>query len=260
MTKDALFAAMEAAYAGAGSTVEGSFAGDILRACADGCAELWSTDIDAMEQRAFVTTAQGQWLTWVCADRGVERRDGESDEALRRRTLDSLSRQGASGNIDDYQAWCAQVPELLRVRVLPLHRGPGTVDIVALGQDGRAPGAAVLAKAQQTVDAHRPIGADARLVSPTETPLHVSAQLVLGDSGDLPSVQAAFAAALGAFCRSCALTAGTVSYAKVSALLLECPGVADVEGFTLCGGSASVELADTAIPVPGTVTLREVGT
>lgn len=260
MTRQELFEIMESAYAGSGSTVEGSFAGDILRACADGCAELWSTEIDGLEQRAFVTTAQGQWLTWVCADRGVERREGESDETLRRRALESLSRQGASGNVDDYQSWCARVPELLRVRVLPLHRGPGTVDIVALDQDGRAPAETVLAKAQQVVDENRPIGADAQLLAPTETPLHVEARLALGDSGDLSAVQAAFTAALTDFCRACALTARTVSYAKVSALLLECPGVADVEGFSLCGGAGSVELADTEIPVPGTVTLREVGT
>ena len=49
MTKDEIFAAMEKAYTGAGSTVEGSFAGDLLRACADGCAELWSTEIDGLE-------------------------------------------------------------------------------------------------------------------------------------------------------------------------------------------------------------------
>ena len=36
MTKDEIFAAMAAAYTGTGSTIEGSFAGDILRACADG--------------------------------------------------------------------------------------------------------------------------------------------------------------------------------------------------------------------------------
>ena len=61
MTKDEIFAAMEKAYAGAGSTVEGSFAGDLLRACADGCAELWSTEIDGLEERAFVASAAGEW-------------------------------------------------------------------------------------------------------------------------------------------------------------------------------------------------------
>ena len=85
MTKDEIFAAMEKAYTGAGSTVEGSFAGDLLRACADGCAELWSTEIDGLEERAFVASAAGEWLTRVCADRGVERRAGEDDETLRSR-------------------------------------------------------------------------------------------------------------------------------------------------------------------------------
>ena len=108
MTKDEIFAAMEKAYTGAGSTVEGSFAGDLLRACADGCAELWSTEIDGLEERAFVASAAGEWLTRVCADRGVERRAGEDDETLRSRALESLKRQGASGNADDYAAWCGR--------------------------------------------------------------------------------------------------------------------------------------------------------
>ena len=123
MTKDEIFVAMEKAYTGAGSTVEGSFAGDLLRACADGCAELWSTEIDGLEERAFVASAAGEWLTRVCADRGVERRAGEDDETLRSRALESLKRQGASGNADDYAAWCGTVEGLLRVRVLPLARG-----------------------------------------------------------------------------------------------------------------------------------------
>lgn len=77
MTKDEIFAAMEKAYTGAGSTVEGSFAGDLLRACADGCAELWSTEIDGLEERAFVASAAGEWLTRVCADRGGGRGGAE---------------------------------------------------------------------------------------------------------------------------------------------------------------------------------------
>lgn len=60
MTKDEIFAAMEIAYTGAGSTVEGSFAGDLPRACADGCAELWSTEIDGLGERAFVASAAAQ--------------------------------------------------------------------------------------------------------------------------------------------------------------------------------------------------------
>lgn len=238
MTKDEIFAAMEKAYTGAGSTVEGSFAGDLLRACADGCAELWSTEIDGLEERAFVASAAGEWLTRVCADRGVERRAGEDDETLRSRALESLKRQGASGNADDYAAWCGTVEGLLRVRVLPLARGAGTVDIVAVGQDGRA--------------------ASAAAVAAVEKPLNIAASVVLSEGASLEGVVNAFKGAFTAFCRERALTTRLVSYARVSAILLDQEGVADVTAFTLGGAGTSFALGEREIGVPGTVTLKEV--
>lgn len=258
MTKDEIFAAMEKAYTGAGSTVEGSFAGDLLRACADGCAELWSTEIDGLEERAFVASAAGEWLTRVCADRGVERRAGEDDETLRSRALESLKRQGASGNADDYAAWCGTVEGLLRVRVLPLARGAGTVDIVAVGQDGRAASAAAVAAAQSVVDEKRPIGADAKVFTAVEKPLNIAASVVLSEGASLEGVVNAFKGAFTAFCREGALTTHLVSYARVSAILLDQEGVADVTAFTLGGAGTSFVLGEREIGVPGTVTLTEV--
>lgn len=258
MTKDEIFAAMEAAYTGAGSTIEGSFAGDLMRACADGCAELWSMEIDGLEERAFVASAVGEWLTKVCADRGIERREGESDEALRARALESLRRQGASGNADDYAEWCAAAEGILRVRVLPCARGAGTVDVVAVGQDGKAASAAALAEAQAIVDAKRPVGADAQVVAATEKPLEITASVVLSEGVSAETVTAAFKAALSAFCREGALATRLISYARVSALLLDCEGVADVTAFTLCGETASLALGEREAATVGEVTLTEV--
>ena len=258
MTKDELFALLSAAYTGAGSTDEGTFAGDILRACADAMAQLWSMEIDGAEGRAFVATAAGDDLTAVCRDRGVERREGENDEALRLRALESLQRQSSSGNADDYATWCGAVEDILRVRVLPLHRGPGTVDIVAAGQDGRAANAGTTAAAQTVVDDHRPIGADARVIAATEKAVNVTAQVRLADGGSVDAVQTAFAAALSAFLREGALRTASVSYARVSRILLDCDGVEDVTAFTLNGGSASVALGETELAVPGAVTVTEV--
>ena len=258
MTKDEIFAVMEAAYAGQGGTNEGTFAGDILRACADGCAQLWSMDIDGMESRAFVASAVGEWLTRVCADRGITRRDGEDDDALRSRALESLARQGASGNCDDYTEWCAAVEDILRVRVLPLRRGAGTVDIVAVGQDGHAASAAAIAAAQAIVDEKRPVGADAQVLAATEKALNITASVVLTDGATIEGVTNAFRSALGAFCRDTALTTHLVSFARVSAFLLDCEGVADVTAFTLNGGTGSVSLDDDEAGVVGTLTLTEV--
>ena len=259
MTKDELFAVLQGAYTGGGSTAEGTFAGDILRACADGMAQLWSMDIDGMERRAFVSTADGDWLTKVCADRGVERREGEDDESLRSRTLEKLSSTPASGNADHYTAWCAQEDGILRVRVLPLHRGGGTVDVVAVGLNGKCPEADILERAQAIVDENRPIGADAAVLGAEELKVDVSAVVTLMDGGTISNVRQAFEAALDEFFRDNALRTGVVSYAKALRLLLDTEGVADVTGFTLNGSDESLTLEDTQAAVTGTVTLTEAG-
>lgn len=258
MTKNEMLSLLLAAYTGPGGTAEGTFAGDVLRACADAMAQLWSMDIDGLERRAFVSTAEGSWLTAVCADRGVIRRDGESDEELRKRTQEKLAGTPASGNADHYAAWCREVPELLRVKVLPLARGVGTVDIIAVGMDGRSPGAEILSAAQAVVDRERPIGADARVRAAEETALNISASVRLMDGTEPEAVRTAYTAALAAFCRDLALRTDTVSYSKVLRLLLDCEGVADVSEFTLNNGMDSLTLDMTSVPVFGTLALREV--
>ena len=152
MTKEEMLRLLTAAYTGPSSAAEGTFAGDVLRSCADGMAQLWSMEIDGLERRAFVSSAVGEWLTAVCADRGCVRKEGETDEELRARTLAALAATPASGNADHYAAWCGQVADILRVKVLPLARGNGTVDIVAVGREGKAPGAAAIREAQAVVD------------------------------------------------------------------------------------------------------------
>jgi len=257
MNREDFLSLLLAAYRGPGGTGEGCFAGDVLRACADGMAQLWSMDIDGLERRAFVSTAAGDWLTKVCADRGVARREGESDEELRERALRRLAATPASGNADHYRLWCEGVDGILRVSVLPLFRGPGTVDIVAVGPDGRAASPQAVAAAQAVVDRERPVGADARVLAAQEVPLDVSARVALMDGASLEAVAAAFAAALGNYCRDIALKTRTVSYAKVIRLLLDCEGAADVEGFTLCGMDQSLYLPEQAAAAPGKIDLKE---
>ena len=148
---------------------------------------------------------------------------------------------------------------LLRVRVLPLARGAGTVDIVAVGQDGRAASAAAVAAAQSVVDEKRPIGADAKVFAAVEKPLNIAASVVLSEGASLEGVVNAFKGAFTAFCREGALTTTRlVSYARVSAILLDQEGVADVTAFTLGGAGTSFALGEREIGVPGTVTLTEV--
>lgn len=54
------------------------------------------------------------------------------------------------------------------------------------------------------------------------------------------------------------LTTHLVSYARVSALLLDCEGVSDVTAFTLNGAGTSLALDEDEVATVGTVTLTEV--
>ena len=247
MTKEEMLRLLTAAYTGPGSAAEGTFAGDVLRACADGMAQLWSMEIDGLERRAFVSSAVGEWLTAVCADRGCVRKEGETDGELRARTLAALAATPASGNADHYAAWCGQAADILRVKVLPLARGNGTVDIVAVGRE-----------AQAVVDRERPVGADARVIAAAETAVNVAASVTLMDGGSLEGVKTAFSQGLTAFFRDNALRTRVVSHGKALRLLLDCPGVADVSGFTMNGSGDSLTLQEGAVPVVGTLALTEV--
>lgn len=244
-------------YPGPGSVEEGSFAGDVLRACADVLAELYSVEIDGLARRAFVSTAQGEWLTAACADRGVERGEGESDESLRTRTLEVLAALPASGNADHYCAWVHQAGGILRSRVLSCFRGNGTVDVVTVGMDGRAPSDFVLTNAQAEVDAKRPVGVDALVRAGEEVPVDITTTVWLTEDGDLGGVWLAFNAALKSYLREHALAQTTLSYAKLLGLLLDCQGVADAEDLTINGGRSSLMLEEWDIPVAGELVLKE---
>lgn len=260
MTREDCLKLLLAAYRGPGSTEEGTFAGDVLRACADGMAQLWSLEIDGLERRAFVSTAEGDCLTMVCADRGVFRWEGESDGDLRRRAIEKLARLPASGNEDDYREWCGRVEGVSRVEVLGMRRGRGTVDVTVMGPGGKTPPQTVLDAAQAIVDRERPVGVDARVMGAGEQAVDVSAAVTLMDGATLDQVRTAFAGALEPFLLELALRTRTVSFAKVLRLLLDCRGVADVTGFTLCGAEESLLLPAGTVPVRGNLTLREAGT
>ena len=119
-------------------------------------------------------------------------------------------------------------------------------------------GGAAVAAAQSVVDEKRPIGADAKVFAAVEKPLNIAASVVLSEGASLEGVVNAFKGAFTAFCREGALTTRLVSYARVSAILLDQEGVADVTVFTLGGAGTSFALGEREIGVPGTVTLTEV--
>ena len=119
---DSILARLRSGVQGTVSTLEGTFAGDLLQSVAAELARIWSQEVDTAAQRGFLATAEGQWLDAVCGDYGITRKSGESDEGLRARALEqvpglkrllcatrSITRPHASGHIT--LVWFRMLPK-----------------------------------------------------------------------------------------------------------------------------------------------------
>lgn len=255
---DSILQRLKGAMEGQVSTMEGTFAGDILQAVAAELARIWSQEIDTVTQRGFVATAEGLWLDAACGDYGVTRKTGESDEKLRQRMLDHIRARGASGNAADYVAWALEMEGVAAAAAVPLARGAGTVDVYFAPEEGVQDNvAAVLADHLETL---RPVGADVKVIQAAPVTVNVTATVTPSGETPLSTIRTAAEQALASYLGQVRLTEGgqVVSINRVIGLLMNCEGVADASGVALNGGTVNLKLAQGTYAVPGTVELAEV--
>ena len=240
------------------SAMEGTFTGDILQAVAAELARIWSQEMDSVTQRAFVTTAEGQWLDAACGDYGITRKTGESDEALRQRALERIRQQGAGGNTADYVAWAQEVEGVASASAVALGRGAGTVDVYFAPQADA--GDDLAQRLQEHLDGLRPVGADVAVIQAQPVAVSVSAQVRHRAEVPLDTIREAFAQALIQYLSQTKLTEGgqLVSINRIIGLLVGCEGVEAAGSVTLNGGTVNLTMEQGKYAVAGTVSLTEV--
>lgn len=62
--------------------------------------------------------------------------DEEDDESLLSRLLDKVKNPTSGGNKNDYKQWAKEIPGVAEAEVIPLWNGPGTVQVIIIGQGG----------------------------------------------------------------------------------------------------------------------------
>ena len=183
--------------------------------------------------------------------------DEESDEAMRERFYTKVQMPATSGNAYHYQQWALEVPGTGGAKVFPLDDGPGTVTVLVV-DDNREISSSLPATVAAYIETVRPIGAAVTVESPAALTVAISANVVLDGSREIADVKTDYEAAVKSFLKDTIFTTYRVSYARLSALLLDVAGVEDFDSFLLNSGTGNVMVGEKQIPVLGTVSLTEV--
>ena len=254
---DAILGRLRESMSSGVSTMEGTFAGDILQAVAAELARIWSQEMDTVTQRGFLSTAEGEWLDAVCGNFGLSRKTGESDRELRQRALEWIRGRGASGNAADYEAWALSVEGVAAAGVVPLARGNGTVDVYYVPAEGAEAG--LQQRVQAFLEEQRPVGADVLAQEAQAVALNVTATVTLDGSAALETVKQSFLTRLEEYLNGVRLKSGgrLVSLNRIIGLLVSCTGAADVSEVRINGKAENLSLAAGSYARAGTVTLTE---
>lgn len=179
--------------------------------------------------------------------------DEETDDSLKERYYLKVRKPITSGNIYHYRLWATEVEGVGDAVVHPIWKGPGTVKVVLIGDDGRAPDLSIVDDVVTHINENAPIGADVTVVPITELGIDIAVKLTL--AGDLVAedIRSDLEASIAAYLAT--TTDGIVRYSQVANAILDTPNVIDYESLTVNGGAANVSIPADTIAIVGEVTL-----
>jgi uncharacterized phage protein gp47/JayE len=181
--------------------------------------------------------------------------DTESDASLIERYFEKVQEPATSGNANEYKQWAKSVAGIGDAKVYPLWNGNGTVKVVLLDENKRAPVSGIVTSTNDYIASVRPIGATVTVVGATEVSINVTATLTLASGATLASAKADFEAGLTEYLKTLAFVDPIVRYSKIASVLLDTPAILDYSGLTVNGGTANISIADGSVAIKGSVTL-----
>ena len=176
--------------------------------------------------------------------------DGESDEELRARVLESYKSLPNGSNRSYYETVALETEGVAAAMVVPKVRGVGTADVYIAGKAGLPDGDTVAA-VEARLEQEREICVDIRVAAPETVSVPVSVSIEVSEEGDSESVCAAVKAALEGYFDG-RLLGKNVLLAKLGSVVF---GVEGVENYSFTAPSADVEIAQNQLPVAGEITV-----
>lgn len=198
--------------------------------------------------------------------------DIETDQQLWERYKLGAQNPDTGGNINDYVRWVQDnIAGVGKAVCIPRWNGNGTVEVVIVGVDFEPASIALVAATQEYLDplefqglgyGKAPIGASVTVVSATDKPINITANVSYSVGADPGTVAEAFQVAVKAYLKSIVFVKNTssnilypVAYNKIGALLINTSGVENYSGLLVNGAGDDVALVTWEVATLGTVVL-----
>ena len=178
--------------------------------------------------------------------------DGETDDALRARVLDTYKRLPNGANTAFYQQGALSFDQVAAAAVIPRPRGVGSVDVVPATLAG-LPGQELLEELQAYFDARREIAVDLRVRAPETVTVDIAVQVAHGEGRDKAQVLAQVEQSLREWFTG-RLLGQDILRAKLGELIYHCDGVVN---YAITAPAADLPVNDDTLPVLGTLTVEE---
>ena len=177
--------------------------------------------------------------------------DGESDQELRVRVLDTFQRLPNGANAAFYEQGALSFDEVAAASVLPRSRGVGTVDVVVATGSGQ-PGEELLEELEDYFQVRREIAVDVQVLAPEEVGVTLSVQVKARDGWDSTQVCAGVKDTLQAWFSGERL-AQDVLLAQLGSLIYGCEGVAN---YKILSPTADVAIEADQLPVLSSINVE----
>lgn len=178
--------------------------------------------------------------------------DAESDEALRRRLLDTYQRLPNGANAAYYEQTALSYAGVAAATAVGLPRGVGSVDVY-VSTYGGVPDQELLESIGSYLQERREISVDLRVLAPTPAPVDITVSI-------LPARGASFAQAADAVDQALrelftgALLGRGVTLAELGDLLYH---LDSIQNYRFAAPTEDVEASPTVLPTLGTLTVTE---
>lgn len=196
----------------------------------------------------------------------VPARNQETDDELRERYFDTLNQKAFGGNIADYREKVMELDGVGAVQIYPVWNGGGTVKLSIVDPIYGPCSPEFIASVQNEIDPENaageqgsglgiaPIGHKVTVVTPDEVTINVTANVVLGTNYTKGQVETPIKEALASYIQSLRQSwadatdlneySCDVFVSRMSAVIVNVPGVSNVTGVTLNGQAQDIELTE----------------